>query len=150
MRFFALPVLLVLMTCSTAAAAQTAPVLDRTLSWRTYDGTRSARVRVYASPDRRRPHTAVVDELTTPGEAPPQGAITDEARYAAEFIARELRLEPARVTYVFRLPDGTRPGAPPTLLRATFTLLRSGQLGSPAWRVLSRDELDRLTDRGLY
>ncbi|MFN3595743.1 MAG: hypothetical protein ACK41D_00555 [Rubricoccaceae bacterium] len=151
MRALALRLLLVLPFAAPVASAQTAPVSDQMLTWRTYDGTRTARVRVYVTSDRRRPHTAVVDEVVgDPDAFGGQGAITNEARYAAEFMARELRLDPARVTYVFRVPDGARPQAPPVLLRATFTQLRSGQLSSPAWRVISRDELDRLTDRGLY
>ena len=127
--------------------AQSGPLHDEELSWRTYASTRSARVRVYASPDERRPRTVVVDDVATNG-----GAITDEATFVADLVGREIGFDPTEATFVFRYTpasfvEGGRDGGKTLLLRATFRRSSSGTLGAPEWRVLTPEALDDLTDR---
>jgi hypothetical protein len=134
-----------------AAPAPRAQVADTLLTWRTYAQEARAHVRVYRSGDAARPLTAVVDELAENRA----GLATDDARFLAETIGRTLGHDPAEMTFVFRLsarsfsPDAPA-GGKTLLLRATFTRTRAGRLTTPAWRVLTRDELAALTDRSLF
>ena len=131
---------------SPAAPAQTH---DQELTWRTYSAERSARVRVFACEDERRPQTVVIDDRASNGSA-----ITDEATFVADLVGRELGFDPVAATFVFRFTPAAFDAAAPErgktlLLRATFGRTASGGLGSAQWRVVSPDELERLTDRGM-
>ena len=144
--FVALMVVLALGT--DVASAQSAPQTDQEITWRTYSSQRSARVRVYPCDDARRPTTVVVDDRASNGEP-----ITDDAIYFAEQAARELGFDPTQATFVFRFTpaaftSGEDESGKTLLLRATFGRTGSGALGSPTWRVLTADGLDRLLDRG--
>ena len=132
---------------ATPALAQSGPLHDRAITWRTYAATREARVRVFASADERRPTTVVVDDRAANG-AP----ITDDAAFVADLVGREMGFDPTTATYVFRFTpaaftDAAGDDGKTLLLRATFARLDSGNLGSPQWRVLMPDALDDLTDR---
>lgn len=134
---------------ASAAGAQTNPVHDGDLTWRTYAAERTARVRVFLSGDEDRPRTAVLD-----GHASNGGVLTDEARFLAELVGREVGFDPAAATFVFRFtPAAFVEGAPDVgktlLVRAVFRRVASGGLGSPSWRVITPDELAELTDRAL-
>ncbi|HIL56355.1 MAG TPA: hypothetical protein EYG39_00410, partial [Rhodothermales bacterium] len=66
-----------LLLLAPLAMAQGAPLHDREVTWRSYDvgHERSARVRVFACEDERRPHTVVIDDRAGNGRQP----VTDEA-----------------------------------------------------------------------
>lgn len=135
------------LACAAAAGAQTNPVHDGDLTWRTYAAERTARVRVFLSGDEDRPRTVVLD-----GRASNGGVLTDEARFLAELVGREVGFDPAAATFVFRFtPAAFVEGAPEAgktlLVRATFRRVASGGLGSPSWRVITADELAGMTDR---
>ena len=144
-------VLLVVLSVHSAAA-QGGPLHDQDVTWRSYeaDGSRTARVRVFASGDERRPHTVVVDDRASNGRAP----ITDEAPYVAETIAREIGFDPTEATFVFRFTEaafaenGSDRGKA-LLVRATFRRTASGSLGAPSWYVITPEALEDLTDRAM-
>ena len=122
---------------------------DEVVTWRTYSSERSARVRVFASGDERRPVTAVVDDRAANG-----GAVTDEAAFVADHVGRSLGFDPVAATFVFRFTpaafvEGAGDDGKTLLLQATFRRTASGGLGSPSWRVVSPDQLGELTDRAL-
>ncbi|MEM1044018.1 MAG: hypothetical protein AAGI91_15500 [Bacteroidota bacterium] len=150
MRCAGLPVLFLLAT-SAALAAQPAGGLpaDTLFAWQTYGQEAQVRVQTFASDDDRRPHTVVVDEL-----ASNRDLVTDDVRYFVDTLGRSLGLDPTGATFVFRFSgrsfhaDAGR--GKTLLLRATFSRTKSGALGAPAWRLLTRDELADLTDRALY
>ena len=132
-------------------AAQ-APLHDQEVAWRSYEagGSRSARVRVFASGDSRRPHTVVVDDRASNRRAP----ITDEAPYVAETIGRELGFDPTEATFVFRFTEaafveGGSDRGKALLVRATFRRTASGNLGAPSWHLLTPEALEDLTDRAM-
>ena len=136
-----------LLLLAASASAQDGLLHDQTMTWRTYAATRSARVRVFASPDERRPRVAVVDDVASNA-----GAVTDEAAFIADLVGREVGFDPTEATFVFRFTpasfvEGGEDGGKTLLLRATFRRSSGGALGAPQWRVLRRDELDELTDR---
>lgn len=144
-----LAALAALLVAADAPAAQGGPLHDEVLSWRTYASTRSARVRVFACDDERRPRTVVVDD-----PASNAGAVTDEASFVADHVGRELGFDPTEATFVFRYTpasfvEGQRDEGKTLLLRATFRRGASGALGAPQWRVISAEALDDLTDRAL-
>jgi hypothetical protein len=134
---------------AAGASAQTNPVHDDELSWRTYAAERSARVRVFLCEDERRPRTVVIDERAGNG-----GVVTDEAQYLADLVGRELGFDPTAATFVFRftpasfVADASERGKT-LLLRATFGRTGTGALASPTWRVIGGDDLAELTDRAL-
>lgn len=129
------------------AADVSAQSHDSVVTWRTYASERSARVRVFPCDDDRRPRTVVVDERASNG-----GVITDDVRFLADHLGRELGFDPVEATFVFRFTpasfvDDADERGKTLLLRVTFGRGSSGGLVSPAWRVISRDDLDELTDR---
>lgn len=139
--------------CCTPARAQSTlsagPAVDTVLSWETYGTPRSARVRVYAADDDRRPRTVVVDE-----QASDLAPVTDDVRFFVETVGRRLGIDPAEATFVFRYTAASFVrGASETgrrlFLRATFRRTASGDLGPPTWRVVTGDALDDLTSRQL-
>lgn len=137
----------VLALLAPAAAAQGGPLHDEEVTWRTYAAERSARVRVYAAPDERRPVTAVVDDVAANG-----GAVTGEAAFVADLVGRTFGFDPTEATFVFRYTpasfvEGAPDGGKTLLLRATFRRSSSGTLGAPSWRVVTPDAMDDLTDR---
>lgn len=140
-----------LLLACPAVLAQSSGNSDRVITWRTYDlgFERSARVQVFPSTDRRRSVAVVIDE-SAGGEEPS----TAEARYVAEVIGREFGFDPVDASFVFRYTgqsfvETASDSGKELLLRVTFRRLASGNLGSPSWRVMSREELSRLTDRAL-
>lgn len=127
-----------------------AQAIDTLFTWQTYDEQGITRVRVFPSNDEDRPITVVVDELAE-NQA---GAVTDDVRYFVDTFGRQFGYDPTEITFVFRFSgesfceDGDADKL--LLLRATFRRTAAGNLGSPSWRLLSRDELAELTDRALY
>ena len=133
----------------TAEGGAAPAIHDEVVAWRTYSSERSARVRVFASGDERRPLTAVVDDRAANG-----GAVTDEAAFVADHVGRTLGFDPVAATFVFRFTpaafvEGAGDDGKTLLLQATFRRTASGGLGSPTWRVVSPDQLGELTDRAL-
>lgn len=150
MRLF--PIVLLLALLAPAASAQGEPLHDREISWRSYDlgHDRSARVRVFACDDERRPHTVVIDDRAENGRTP----VTDEAPYVAETVAREIGFDPTEATFVFRFTEGSfveggSDRGKALLVKATFRRNPSGSLAAPSWRVISPDVLEDLTDRAM-
>ena len=132
------------------STAHPGAIYDGEVTWKGYGAApqRSARVRVFASEDARRPHTIVVDDRAGNGRAP----ITQEARYVAETIGRELGYDPTEAAFVFRFTEGsfTEGGSDrgrTLLIKATFGRTGSGALAAPSWRVLTPEGLEDLTDR---
>ena len=141
-------VLLLGVVLSSAAPGSAQVLTDTLLTWRSYSHERSARVRIFSCDDEARPHTVVVDERAESAGGP----VTDEVRYVAEVVGRTFGFDPAEATFVFRFTAesftaGEGDGGKAVLL---FRRTSSGELGSPSWRVLSRDALDELTDRALF
>ncbi len=133
-----------------AAPAASAQAIDTLFTWQTYDKEGVTRVRVFASDDEDRPITAVVDELAENHA----GAVTDDVRYFVDTFGRQFGYDPTEVTFVFRFTGESFHAEADSdkllLLRATFTRTKAGNIGSPSWRLLTRDELAELTDRALY
>ena len=150
-------VLATLLTASATAAQQPQPFTlpsatvqewqGYALTWRSYDGgTRSATATLYDNMSRHdsdeRPYTVVLVQ----GEGN-RAPITEDAKYLAEIIGRDLGVSPTRLAFLFRfaVEDTDRP----LTVRATFRLSSSGNLVSPSWRVLSAEEVEDYTDRQL-
>ena len=150
-------VLATLLTASATAAQQPQPFTipsatvqewqGYALTWRSYDGgTRSATATLYGNTSRHdsdeRPYTVVLVQ----GEGN-RAPITEDAKYLAEIIGRDLGVSPTRLAFLFRfaVEDTDRP----LTVRATFRLSSSGNLVSPSWRVLSAEEVEDYTDRQL-
>lgn len=150
-------VLATLLTASATAAQQPRPFTlpsatvqgwqGYALTWRSYNGgTRSATATLYGNTSRHdsdeRPYTVVLVQ----GEGN-RAPITEDAKYLAEIIGRDLGVSPTRLAFLYRfaVEDTDRP----LTIRATFRLSSSGNLVSPSWRVLSAEEVEDYTDRQL-
>ncbi len=126
---------------------------SKPLTWRSYGGgTLSATATLYGNTSRHdsdeRPYTVVLVQ----GEGN-RAPITEDAKYLAEIIGRDLGVSPTRLAFLFRFAVAPTCGAEgtdrPLTIRATFRLSSSGNLVSPSWRVLSAEEVEDYTDRQL-
>ncbi len=141
---------LLLVVLGALGAGARAQAIDTLFTWQTYDAEGVTHVRVFPSDDEDRPITAVVDELAENRA----GAVTDDVRYFVDTFGRAFGFDPTEITFVFRFTGASFSAegddAKQLLLRATFNRTKTGNLGSPSWRLISRDELAELTDRALY
>lgn len=156
--FLALVLLALALLAATPVAGQAPPpvrlpaatVADwqgRTVTWRSYDGrTRTATATVYGNEadDRAdRPYTVVLADDATNREP-----ITEDARFLADLVGRELGVDPVRLAFLFRFAlEGER--RQPLTVRATVRRSSAGRLVSPSWRVLSSEEVEDYTSRAL-
>lgn len=132
---------------ATSAPAQ--PLADTLFAWQGYAQPSTCHVSLYpAPPGDDRSHTVVIREL-----AENQGATTvEDARHLAELIGRHYGVDPTAVYWIFQWGAFSYEGAAPArhktlFLRATFRRLKSQDLGSPQWRLLTREQVEDLTDR---
>jgi hypothetical protein len=142
-------VLTLLLASAAAPEVHAQPLADTLFAWRGYARTAKTQVTVYPAPpdDDRRAQTVILREL-----ADNRGPSTiDDVRYLAEQIGRTLGVVPEEAYWVFHWGafsfDGAEDGAKEIFLRATFRRTKTGNLASPYWRVVSRDEVRELTDR---
>ena len=128
------------------AAAQL--LADTTVTWQSYHRDGTTRARVYATPaDEERARLVVLTEL-----AENRGPSTvAELRHLAELIGRERGFDPAKAYFVVHWGAHSYRGAEADdrelLLRAGFHRTSTGNLSSPNWYLLSREQLLELTDR---
>jgi hypothetical protein len=123
-------------------------VADTLFSWRAYAREGTTHLSIYKNPsDTDRPHTAVVREIGS--NAGP--ASTADARHLVELVSRYFDLEPTEVTWIFHWGsfsfENARNSNRELFLRATFRRMPSGNLSTPNWRVLTRQEVEALTAR---
>lgn len=140
-------VTLALLCCCPPAGAQL--VADTVLTWPTYGEPGRCRVQIFRVPDDdERAHTVVLREVAE--NRGPLGLY--DARHVAELVGRQYGIDPAAAYWVFHLGRHTyEPGQQErrheVFLRATFRRTSGGGLGTPAWRLLTRAEVEALTDR---
>ncbi|OZC01300.1 hypothetical protein [Rubricoccus marinus] len=120
---------------------------DKPLTWRSYGGgTLSATATIYGNASRHDSDERSYSVVLVQGEGN-RAPITEDAKYLAEIIGRDLGVSPTRLAFLFRFAvEGTDR---PLTIRATFRLSSSGNLVSPSWRVLSTEEVEDYTDRQL-
>ena len=135
--------------CLLPAPAHAQLLADTTLSWQGYQSDAQCRVLIYRGlPDAERRHTVVLQELAR-NDGP---STLHDARFLAELVSRRFSLAPAEAFWVYHWGAFSFEGAAPDrdkelFLRATFRPNRSGSLGAPTWRVVSREDVEDLTDR---
>ena len=153
---------LVSLLAAPAAAAQEPYTLpratvqewqDKPLTWRSYGGgTLSATATLYGNASRHDGDERSYSVVLVQGEGN-RAPITEDAKYLAEIIGRDLGVPPTRLAFLFRFAVAPTCGAEgtdrPLTIRATFRLSSSGNLMSPSWRVLSAEEVEDYTDRQL-
>ncbi|OZC01439.1 hypothetical protein [Rubricoccus marinus] len=159
---------LVSLLAAPAAAAQEPYTLpsatvqewqDKPLTWRSYGrgdlapgGTLSATATLYGNTSRHDSDERSYSVVLVQGEGN-RAPITEDAKYLAEIIGRDLGVSPTRLAFLFRFAVAPTCGAEdtdrPLTIRATFRLSSSGNLVSPSWRVLSTEEVEDYTDRQL-
>ena len=120
---------------------------DKPLTWRSYGGgTLSASATLYSNTSRHDSDERSYSVVLVQGEGN-RAPITEDAKYLAEIVGRDLGVSPTRLAFLFRFAvEGTDR---PLTIRATFRASSSGGLVSPNWRVLSAEEVEDYTDRQL-
>jgi hypothetical protein len=122
-------------------------VADSTYSWRAYATVATCSISIYDIDEDERSRLVVIRELAE-NNGPPA---TDDARYLVDHIGRDFDIDPTATLWVFHWGSFSHPQARPTgkevFLRATFRRSKGGALGSPSWRVVTREDLEELTDR---
>ena len=141
--------LLCLLALGLAAPAAGQLVADTLFTWPAYARTGTCQLRIYqAPPGDDRTHTVVLREL-----AENRGPTTlDDARHLAEVIGRHYDLDPAAAYWVFHwgafsFAPGAAERRKEIFLRATFRRTSTYNLGTPRWRVVTREDVEELTDR---
>ncbi len=132
-----------------AGSARAQLLADTLFAWKGYAQTSHCRLRLYVAAEAvERPRIVVLEEL-----ADNRGPSTlDDARYLAERVGRALNFDPADALWVFHwgafsFPDARPDAGKELFLRATFRRSRQGQLGTPTWRVVRREDVEEYTDR---
>ena len=143
--------LLLFTVCLLPLQALAQLVADTTFSWQGYARASIAHIQIFEIPtDPDRPHTVVVREIAS-NSGP---STIDDVSYLAEQIGRTFALDPTLAYWVLHWGDFSFEGAKASrkelFLRATFKRNKSGQLGSPQWRVINREAVEILTDRAFY
>jgi hypothetical protein len=134
--------LLFLLAPASAQLAQ--PTLgDAPFTWQEYGRTATCDLALHRdlADDEDRPHVAVLTERAD-NEGP---SVVDDLRYVAEQIGRAHDLDPASVTWIVRWGAGAYEGAEggkEIVLQASFRRTKTGNLSTPSWRVLSREQAD--------
>lgn len=125
-------------------------VSDSTYSWRSYASVATCSISIYATHAKReevRKRLIVIRELAD-NAGPPA---TADARYLADRISRDFGFDPVEAIWVFHWGSFSHAGASNSrkelFVRATFRRTDAGNLGSALWRVVSREQLEELTDR---
>lgn len=132
------------------ATALAQPIADSLFSWRGYNRVSETHVSIYPSPsdEETRVHTVVLKELGSN-----RGASTvEDIRYLADLVGRQFGIDPAHAYWIvhwgaFSYDLSASDPKKDLFLRVTFRRTKSGRLGSPYWRVISRDDVRELTDR---
>jgi len=144
-----LPPLLLLAALAFPGPARAQLLADTTVTWQSYARDGTTRARLYATPEgAKRDRVVVLTELAE-NDGP---STVDELRHLAELIGRRYNLDPARAYFVVHWGAHSYEGADPDddrelLLRAGFHRTSTGNLSSPNWYLLSREQLRELTDR---
>ena len=140
--------LIVLLTPAThPASAQL--LADTIFTWQGYARTGSCHLRIYkTAPGEERTHTVVIREQAE-NDGP---TTTSDARHLVELIGRQFDVDPAQAYWIFHWGAFSFAGAAPDkrkelFLRATFRRNKNQSLGTPLWRVVTREEVEAYTDR---
>lgn len=150
-RLFASAVLLVL---AATPAARAQALSDTLFAWQGYGRESRCALAVYPVSEEARGRQDRYDRavvLRERGDNAGPSTLAD-APYLVEQAARTLGIDPVRIVWVFHW-DGQSFGDAPTagrkevFLRATFSRTASGGLGNPSWRVVTRADVEELTDR---
>lgn len=132
---------------SSPARAQA--LVDTVFAWQGYGRMGQCRLRVYTAPPREdRTYTIVIQELAENGGP----STANDIKHLAELAGRTFGIDPSAAFWILHWGafsfEGARPeGRKELFIRATFRRIKSGGIGSPSWRVLSREEVEELTDR---
>ena len=81
----------------------------------------------------------------------PGKATTDEIGYLAEHIGRAYNIDPTTAYWVVHWGAFSYHGAQSTnkelFIRATFKRTSTQRIGAPQWRIITREEVEKYTDR---
>ena len=133
-----------LFALAPASAQMAQPTFDdEPFTWQEYGrvATCDLDVRRNLSDDEDRPHVALLTERSD-NEGP---SVVDDLRYLAEQIGRTHDLDPAQVTWIVRWGADAYEGAEggkEVVLQARFRRTKSGNLSTPSWKVLNREQAD--------
>lgn len=122
---------------------------DSLFTWQGYGREARCQLSLYeTTPGEDRPYAFIIREIA---ENIGPSTVTD-ARYLAELIGRQLDVDPAEAIWVYHWGGFSYAGAAPDsgkelFLRATFRRTSSNSLGSPYWKVITREDVEELTDR---
>lgn len=137
-----------LMLCLPVGLLRAQPLADTLFVWQGYQQAGRCRVQLYPTPPANdRLYVVVLQEL-----ADNRGPSTiADARYLVERLSRQFGFDPANAYWIFHWGAFSFPGAQPSskelFLRATFSRTATGQLSAPRWQVITRAEVEQLTDR---
>ena len=143
------PCLFMVLLATAAHPASAQLLADTVFTWQGYARTATCRFRLYkTAPGEKRTHTVVIREQAE-NDGP---STTSDARHLVELIGRQFDVDPAQTYWVFHWGAFSFEGAQPNkrkelFLRATFRRNKNQSLGTPSWKVITREEVEAYTDR---
>ena len=149
MKFFKLlPSITLLLIHSFSLPAYPQLLADTLFMWQGYTSQSVCGLRVFHNPaDTVRRHTIVLKEL-----AQNRGRSTvDDLHYIAEQIGRTYNIDPARSVWIINWGpfsyNADQKKGKMLFIRATFRRTSTGRLGSPQWKIVTKEQVERYTDR---
>ena len=150
-RFGRVPLLLLFFLVLGALPATAQLVADTVFTWQDYARTSTCGVQIYRLPADGaddRTHAIVLRELAE-NRGP---SIVADASYLAERVGRHFGVDPTSAFWIYHWGafsfEGARERADKELfLRATFLRTKRRALGTPQWRILTREDVEAHTDR---
>lgn len=122
---------------------------DSLFTWQGYGRDAQCRLSLYETTSKEdRPYAFVVREVAA-NRGPTSIA---DARYLAELIGRHHDIDPAEALWIFHwgafsYTEDASDADKELFLRATFRRTSSNNLSTPAWKIITREDVEALTDR---
>lgn len=120
---------------------------DSLFEWRGYIHPGKSRVQIYKTiSDKNRTHVAILQEIAE-NKGP---LVHDDLPYLVEEISRTYHLDGTRIYWILHWGNFTFADAQSSkelFLRATFKRNSNGRLSAPQWRLVRREDIEKMTDR---
>ena len=128
---------------------QSQPLTDTLFYWQDYGRPSFCRIQIFPAPaDDDQTHAIVIQELVEN-----QGAVAVmDAQLLVELIGRNYEIAPEEAYWIFHwgwfsFADAMTSKRKELFLRATFRRSSRRALGTPSWRIATREEVEYYTDR---
>ena len=145
---YARPLVLLFALLPMHHAAHAQLLADTLFSWQGYAKPGICGIQLFKNPaESARAYTVVLTELGE-NKGP---AVTVEIGYLAEQIGRTYNIDPTQAYWIIHWGhfsfDGASKANKELFIRATFKRTSTQRMGAPQWRIISKQDVEKYTDR---